>query len=286
VAASFYNSILSVGTSAYMQALATALFGSFADGGLIQTADTGQTANGSFAAVGAINTAAGYQIWRFNDALQATRPVFIKFEIGSGGNNSACPGTWITVGTGSDGAGNITGILLGRTPVRTNFNAPGTYASYFSCGPSRVGVALWAPYQNPSYCPFVTLERSKDNNGADTDDGLIFNASGFDGRVCQYIPFARAARAAQGAYNVCMQTAAGSLASGTNVGLLPAYPLDAAGPVSPGLEILGYYCGDLAAFNPISTAIYGTYHTYIPLGGAASTAGAAWTGSGIAMLYE
>jgi hypothetical protein len=50
--------------------------------GLVQTSDTGQI-NWVTVARPALNTIAGYEIWRFNDALQATKPVFIRIDYGT-----------------------------------------------------------------------------------------------------------------------------------------------------------------------------------------------------------
>jgi hypothetical protein len=74
--------------------------------GLTQTSDTGQI--GATASLpGAAHTSAGYTIWKFNDTLQATVPIFLKLEFGTGSVTSI-PFMWITIGTGSNGSGTIT----------------------------------------------------------------------------------------------------------------------------------------------------------------------------------
>jgi hypothetical protein len=50
--------------------------------GLVQTSDTGQI-NWATVTRPAIGALAGYEMWRFNDALQATKPVFIRLDYGS-----------------------------------------------------------------------------------------------------------------------------------------------------------------------------------------------------------
>jgi hypothetical protein len=77
---------------------------SFAD--LTQTADTGQI-NIATANRPAANGVAGYEVWRFNDAMQATMPVFFKLEYGID-NSPTLPQLIITIGKGSNGAGTIT----------------------------------------------------------------------------------------------------------------------------------------------------------------------------------
>lgn len=76
--------------------------------GLVQTADTGQI-NWVTVTRPAINTAGGYEIWRFADSTY-----YLKFEYGTGGVLTT-PQMWITVGTGSNGSGTLTGQLSTRS---------------------------------------------------------------------------------------------------------------------------------------------------------------------------
>lgn len=63
---------------------------------------------------------AGFEIWHFNDALQAERPVVIKLEYGAGatGGNIYQPGMWVTIGRATDGAGRVQGVLAPRRLFR------------------------------------------------------------------------------------------------------------------------------------------------------------------------
>ena len=80
---------------------------------LTKTSDTGQIAKPITAArPTGTNQYAGYEIFRFNDAYQATYPIYLKVQYGFGGENGR-PTLSIQTGTGSDGAGNITGSKLG-----------------------------------------------------------------------------------------------------------------------------------------------------------------------------
>jgi len=87
------------------------LSASFSDVGLIQTADTGQIDWVTVTRPGA-STAAGYEIWRYTDSS-----VYLKIEYGSSGFSSAAPSVWLTVGTGSNGAGTLTGAVSSRAPI-------------------------------------------------------------------------------------------------------------------------------------------------------------------------
>ena len=270
-------------TAGNVQALAAALFGNLSSGGMVQTGDTGQTANGSFAAATTTSQVLGYQIWRFADTLQATAPVFVKIELGSG-SAAANPSIWVTIGTGTDGAGAITGVLLARTQFTTTGTSSAS-TSYFSSSTNRFG--FWLAAIGVNNALHISLERSKTNVGVDSSDGLIFRAlTGNTTRFMQYLPFSRAARAAQAYASIPAGGAMGSLALGTAVGLLPVYPLDTTGTQFPGLNLLSYYDADLTQFNPILTTIYGSAHTYLPLGGVSPVAITAWSSSVFAILYE
>lgn len=80
----------------------------FAAVGMVQTADTGQI-NWTTVTRAGTNTAAGYEIWRLSGSA-----LFFKIEYGSGSSN-AVPSFWLTVGTGSNGTGTLTGQLSTRT---------------------------------------------------------------------------------------------------------------------------------------------------------------------------
>jgi hypothetical protein len=76
--------------------------------GLAQSADTGQINWASVAAVPGVNAYSGYEIYRLNDSLDATAPVFIKIEYGTGASVNQ-PALRISVSTATNGAGTLTG---------------------------------------------------------------------------------------------------------------------------------------------------------------------------------
>lgn len=76
--------------------------------GWLQTADTGQVNWTTATRPTLSNQKAGYEIWRANDALASQAPFYLKLTYGSCGGASR-PRIWVQMGTGSDGAGNLTG---------------------------------------------------------------------------------------------------------------------------------------------------------------------------------
>ena len=146
-------------------------------GGWVVTSDTGQTAPASLTTPGAGNTKAGYRIYRMADSLQSTYPVFLRIDYGSAAA-ATTPGMWLTIGTGSNGSGTITGILLNGGAVSTptvnqaSATTPLTNNCYGSASTNRFSIALFVQ-SNGSFALFFSLERTKDSSGADTGDGLL-----------------------------------------------------------------------------------------------------------------
>ena len=146
--------------------------------GLVNTADTGQINPATVLAPASWNTIQGYEIWRFNDALQSTLPVFIKVEYGSQSNFSPSgqfsPGLAFTVGTGSNGAGTLTGLVGVRRTIGygTTRTAGLTLPSY--CCSDGSGLVLVNGYDSTSLaCVLVwVMDRTRDGAGTATGDGL------------------------------------------------------------------------------------------------------------------
>lgn len=143
--------------------------------GLVQTANTGQI-NWVTATRPGTNTAAGYEIWRFNDSLQGTAPIFIKIEYGTASSANS-PGTWITVGTGSNGSGTITGTATTRIQCSTNFSATNALANYqsYACavdGLAWITTKFGASVASKGFCGFAIC-RTCDATGAPTTTGFV-----------------------------------------------------------------------------------------------------------------
>lgn len=176
-----YSTLIAHNSDAAFRAWGGALSNALQSCGLTKTADTGQIDWNTVMRPG-VNGVGGYEIYAFNDALQATAPVFIKIEYGTGGNASY-PQIWITVGTGSDGAGTLTGLVSTRTATGSSYvssvlastvTAYPTYVCYkdgFLGFLFKVGAAYNA---NPSAVSFVAIGRSVDDTGAETGEGVYF----------------------------------------------------------------------------------------------------------------
>jgi hypothetical protein len=149
--------------------------------GLTQTADTGQINTATVTRSGSTNTSVGYVIGRFNDTAQSTSPIFFKLEFGTGATATTSVQLWITVGTGSNGSGTITGVVTARcgagaaTP-NSNITAYTTRACY-----NTTDGVLWLGWKynstalapnNVALAGFL-IARSNDNTGAVTTDAVL-----------------------------------------------------------------------------------------------------------------
>ena len=237
--------------------------------GLIRTTDTGQIDIATVARPTVINTAMGYDIYRFADTLQATLPVFIKVEFGSGAT-ATHPALWITVGTGTDGAGTLTGQVSTRQQIRAD-GVGSTQTHRFSGDTNRIVAMLTAGSWGSNHLGFG-VERSKDAAGDDTADGIIVQMTNYAGNhACyqQFIP-------ATGSIGILESgpmcpvlrraDAADTASDGTDIGVFAATVLSRKGVESPGRNFFGYFNADLAAENAVAVSVYGDSQTIFPFG--------------------
>lgn len=152
-------------------------------GGITKTSDTGQIDWTTVTAPASSGVSKGYEIRVLSDSLQATYPQYIKLEYGSAGNSST-PGMWITTGTGSDGAGNLTGFGAARIQVNwfsTSFSSS-LFPWYMYVGAS--GFVICPAFGNVATNGILSWERTLDVSGAISGDGSC-NAIGGNGFLFQ-----------------------------------------------------------------------------------------------------
>lgn len=133
-------------------------------GGQVKTADTGQI-GGSASYPGSNNSAAGYEIRSFGDALD---PIVYKIEYGRGGSADSFA-IWLTFGTGSDGSGNITGTFLAREQFN-GWDATTTVAVEL-CATDNSFIYITNVASN-SFA-WINFERSSDKTGTADNRGVF-----------------------------------------------------------------------------------------------------------------
>lgn len=150
--------------------------------GFVKTSDTGQV-NWATVTVPASGVYTPYEIWRFNDALQATKPIYFKIEYGSSGASK--PGLRITVGSGSNGSGTINGnvyctqtTLGGSASMDTSSTE---FASYASGDGSSFAIMLWPGHTNYLGLGGFTIGRSCGTDGAYNGNAVMVAGFGYTG---------------------------------------------------------------------------------------------------------
>jgi len=124
--------------------------------------------NWSTVTVPATSQFAGGEVYRFNDSLQATAPIFIKIEYGTG-TGATASSLRITVGKSADGAGNIGGVLLAATAVISFTAGSSTSNCYISGGGSWFALSLDPISQGGIFY----IERSVAGGGTPTGDAMV-----------------------------------------------------------------------------------------------------------------
>lgn len=210
--------------------------------GLVQTADTGQydVLTGS-PATPVANTSYGF-VFRFNDALQATAPVFIRIGLRTASSMTAPVYGWFfQVGEGSDGASNLTGrrsnqqfLPMTGTAGGVAFTSSGT--TYASGNGSEMALSYHDLGNTISQSLYLAMERTRNAAGAYDGKGVLFTymhpAGGSPGSFGATLSWPTPGDVSAGSigergfmYGLNTPYVAGtkgSLVNGNNVGPLPA----------------------------------------------------------------
>lgn len=129
----------------------------------------------------AANTFQGFEVYRLNDSLQSTAPLFFKFEYGSA-NSATISAIRLTIGKGVDGSGVITGVLQTAINVFSGNNTAISAASncYISNGDGSGFVFSLQPDQTNLAGGFCCVERSRNASGQPTGNALLFSAQRYN----------------------------------------------------------------------------------------------------------
>lgn len=161
----------------------------FTGAGLVKTADTGQIDWTTVSMPASVNSNAGYEIYRFDDTLQATVPIFIKITYGMG-NNGQTIRLILEVGSGTNGSGTITGVGAGQSfTIPTASSTPfGNNVSHWasSDGSGFVFVHALDFYQGSGLAPqnryVFVVDRNRNADGTPSASGLsVLGKSGSTG---------------------------------------------------------------------------------------------------------
>lgn len=258
--------------------------------GWVKTADTGQIDWGTVTKPTVANTVAGFEIWRMNDTLQASAPIFLKIEYGTG-TSATTSSLWITVGFATDGAGNIIGTNQStRTQLASSLNSATAYDWKFSGDTNRLGVVetLYA-----SAFRYLFIERTHASDGSDTTGGIMLALGGYTASSkAQLIPATGNLPPMTWYTNTIGNVAGGTSSAacvsnqwGSNVYLAPVR-LFGMGETTPFLGLMSYFSTDLTTGNLTTVGSWpGPNITVFPTGMAPSYF-SPLTGACIAMRFD
>lgn len=281
-----------ISNDADMRTWGAAIHAQLLAAGLTVASDTGQIDHTTSVRPGisSFNSKAGgtngYEIWRFSDTLQATVPVFIKVEYGIGAAADR-PNLAFTVGTGTDGAGTITGQVGTRraNPAGASKTAAAVLNSYCSGGSGRISLCTNLDPANSAFAIFLNVERPKNSAGVDQADGVI-TGCGIGASTVQFqnIPASGTlpSQAANNLWGFLLAAAGQNSSLGGNVALLPLIALF--GKVLYGTPCL-YKHTDLGELVSFSATHFGASHTFLPLGDG-FVGSTAESGTSVALLWE
>lgn len=264
--------------------------------GLVQTTDTGQINWATVTRPGAAFTAAGYEIWRFNDLLQSGYPIFIKLEYGNG-PSTVRPSMWITAGTGTDGAGNITGTTSTRRSlgpsaggaVQSNSTA---FPSYFCHAEGFAGAAFRVGWIAGAMGGWA-VHRFNDSSGTPTGDGFVLYACTNTGSpVSTVVQSVRTASPGAGALtgtnsDYCLFPHSETVSTTENGDLQVFVHYAPMKRLSPLFGICSYFTGEISQGTTFSTKLVGTSaRTFIAVGAAIGRGHSSIAAAGMALLWE
>ena len=232
--------------------------------GMIVASDTGQINTTTVLKPTGSNTSAGFTMHRFDDAFQTSAPVFIKTEYGTS-SSATVGGFWITVGTGTNGAGTLTGQVGTRIQMVMSTGAAQSWS--FSGENNRLTVAggLSTGYTNNF---LLNIERLRDSTGAVTNSGISTLMS-YAGSASilrthqQVIPSTGPVLAQHQRLN--WPSLGQSQAINSNVYFTTFFP-HSFQLHQPCIGLLKYWATDVTVGSSVSVGVYGSTATYKMLG--------------------
>jgi hypothetical protein len=257
--------------------------------GLNKTADTGQIDIPSITVVITTGTYAGYEIRSWTDSVGT---VFMKIEYGMNSNNTRLR---ITFGSGSDGAGNITGAPASQTNLIVQLSSVASYGQYYQLA-SRSGDS-WSLAMFAAVGPIVlAFDRQRDPITGLSVAGTYYtfrtNAS-IGTTVCARTSDAFSVIDVAQKHALAVDYATGPGMSGlglepTTMEVMPVFGAWPHATVQPAL--MQYWAAEhMTPYGIFKANVYGQIRTYISISLGATSYQITYnatTKAGLAMLWE
>lgn len=232
----------------------------FNDAGWVQVTATGQVDWSTVSVNASATTSWGFEIWRMNDSLQATSPVYLRIDYGSGSAVNT-PRAWLQLGSGvSDNV--LTGIISGQLPCSPTANSGANTWGTFYCG-SNGHIAYCGAPQSANGWAFG-IERTHDAAGADTGEGvLLLGTTGSAAWYQQYWNCKTGPTANDNSLGAYMPPQ-GYGATGDTVTVYPIY-LQRGSFTNPSLNYMVAFVQSVTGYTTLQIPLYGNTHTYLAL---------------------
>lgn len=210
---------------------------------------------------------------------------FVKIEYG-GGAAVANGSLWIQLGSGTNGAGGLSGVLSTRQQVQCTATV-GAITHYWSGDTNRFTVAALGAAGSSSM--FLGFERTVDAAGVVTSEGVLTIYRGTSAWGQQ------AWNQVTGPYTATWETTIGAMGPalapfGTFGAQIAIYPIfhNKGVFLNPGLNAYVYENALVTVGSPITFTVYSASHTFMPLGvtGFAVSARGGFLAPTLMMRYE
>jgi hypothetical protein len=277
------------GSNANYRSWGSAISAAIAAMGWVQTGDTGQV-NWTTVTAPGTNTY-NYEIWTpgASDAFQTgATAYYLKVEYGNGASANQ-PDFKMSIGTGTNGAGTLTGFTMGpfgNFSSNTGGQGSVTYECNFSGDYNRMGINLWRNGGN--ICKFLGVERTKDSSGNDNGEGVNLVAVTFSGRrQWQTIAFGVATGNlnAGALWNILGGNSNGDEAFNNAIPISPIFPNY--GKIGNPMTIFGIApSSDVAEGCYYTTTLYGATRTYLASKITNSSANCGGSNTALLMRYD
>jgi len=235
----------------------------------------------------ATNTYQGYEIWRFNDALQSIYPIYYYIRYGTGDGTDR-PSMQVLLGTGADDAALLTGPQNTGTvlQVSAGTTSGSTQTCVYSGDTNRVGISMFRTLSS-GHC-VLFMERPRNAQGVETEGLWVFVANNVNGKGMCYNPSTGIGGVSTFGSGVNCLMGGTTGVSGDDTYLYPCYINKFGQWQGYSFTHLGYHNGDFTAGATASVTVFGTSHTYYFLGTNtnANLIATDLTVGSIAMLYE
>jgi hypothetical protein len=249
-----------------------------------------------------VSQTVGWEVWRMNDAMQNTVPVYLYIGYGSTAAANVRPALYMRVGSGVNtsfltaGVGPLTGFLgpqSGNMQLQPGATSTNTTMQSLFCGDTgRMAFGLWCRGSSTStYVCFFSIERTCDANGNPTSDGVFVidrsTVSPYYNQLMWHPTIGQILWEPSTTSLAILNPAAGGSTLGSNTSVYPVYFTRGGGPfLQPGLGVFAYFHPEFSAGTANTFSVYGSNHTFMPLGNTAWYGGTARSNNSITYMMR